>query len=126
MLNTIGLVAVGGAIGAVARYSMVLWATRMFGAGFPVGTMLVNIMGSFVMGMVAVVFLHKAHHPVITPLVMTGILGGFTTFSAFSLDALALFEKGKIASAGFYVFGSVGLSIIALFLGLICARSIWA
>lgn len=125
MLNTFGLVALGGAIGAMLRYGVVLSAARIMGAGFPMGTMIVNVLGSFIMGIAAVLLMQRGQTNTLVPFVMVGILGGFTTFSAFSLDAMILLEKGKMAAAATYVFGSVGLSIGALFLGFFFARSIW-
>lgn len=126
MLNTIGLVALGGAIGATLRFCVVSAAFRLFGEGLPLGTMAVNIAGSFLMGIAAIALLERGHGATLVPFVMIGILGGFTTFSAFSMDAIALFEKGRLAMAAFYIFGSMGLSITALFLGLYIARSIWS
>ncbi len=125
MLNTFGLVALGGAIGAMLRYSVVFSAARFMGAGFPMGTMIVNVAGSFIMGIAAVLLMQRGQDNALVPFIMVGILGGFTTFSSFSLDAMILLEKGKMAAAATYVFGSVGLSIGALFLGFIFARSIW-
>jgi len=125
MLNTFGLVAVGGAIGAMLRYSVYLSSARILGANFPFGTMIVNVAGSFLMGIVAVVLMQRGQAGLLAPFLMIGVLGGFTTFSAFSLDTLVLMEKGKLALASAYVFGSVGLSILALFTGLLLARSIW-
>ena len=126
MLNTLGLVAAGGAIGASLRYCVFLYSARVFGAGFPIGTMIVNIAGSFLMGIAAVVLLQRGQSTAFVPFLMAGVLGGFTTFSAFSMDALALIEKGRMTAAATYVFGSVGLSILAFFVGLILARGIWA
>jgi fluoride exporter len=125
MFNTIGLVALGGAIGALLRYGVASAIFRIIGPGFPLGILTVNVTGSFLMGIAAIALLERGHGATLVPFVMVGILGGFTTFSAFSLDAIALFEKGKLAMAAVYVFGSVGLSIMALFLGLFIARSIW-
>ncbi len=125
MLNTFGLVAVGGAIGAMLRYSVYLSSVRILGASFPFGTMIVNVAGSFLMGIAAVVLMQRGQAGLLAPFLMIGVLGGFTTFSAFSLDTLVLIEKGKLALASVYVFGSVGLSILALFTGLLLARSIW-
>ena len=125
MVNTFGLVAVGGAIGAMLRYCVYLSSVRLLGAGFPFGTMIVNVAGSFLMGIAAVILMQRGQAAALAPFLMVGVLGGFTTFSAFSLDTLALIEKGKLALASAYVFGSVGLSILALFLGLFLTRSIW-
>lgn len=124
---TLVSVALGGAIGASLRYAVGGWTLRAFGPGFPVGTMTVNVVGSFVMGLAAVAMLHRFPESWgrWAPFVMTGLLGGFTTFSAFSLDALTLFERGRIPAAAIYVAGSVVLSIGALFAGLMLGRSIW-
>jgi len=107
-------VAIGGAIGAVLRYSIGL------AIAFPYGTIAVNVLGSFLMGLAFVLLGSRAG----APFVMAGILGGFTTFSAFSLDALKLFEAGRIAAAGGYVIASVVLSILALCFGIALARAI--
>ncbi|WGW05252.1 fluoride efflux transporter CrcB [Tropicibacter oceani] len=116
-------VALGGALGASARYLTGLTAARLLGKGFPWGTLIVNIAGSFAMGVLVVLLAHLGGNR-FAPLLMTGLLGGFTTFSAFSLDAVTLYERGEIAAAGGYVAGSVILSIAALFAGLFIARSI--
>jgi len=124
---TVLSVALGGAIGASLRYGVGAWTLRLFGPGFPVGTMVVNVLGSLVMGVVAVAMLHRfpGTWGAYAPFVMTGVLGGFTTFSAFSLDALNLIESGRMTNAIFYVAGSVALSIGALFVGLTLGRTIW-
>ncbi|MBS0125636.1 fluoride efflux transporter CrcB [Thetidibacter halocola] len=116
-------VALGGAIGASARYLTGIAAARLLGKGFPWGTLIVNIAGSFLMG-VLVIALLQFNGNRYAPLLMTGILGGFTTFSAFSLDAVTLYERGQIGLAATYVAGSVILSIGALFAGLSLARSL--
>lgn len=115
-------VALGGAVGAVCRYATGLGAARLLGKGFPWGTLIVNLAGSFAMGVLVVVLLHLSANR-FAPLLMTGFLGGFTTFSAFSLDAVTLYERGQITLAAGYVAGSVFLSIAALFAGLALARS---
>jgi len=124
---TVLSVALGGAIGASLRYGVGAWAMRAFGPGFPVGTMLVNVLGSLVMGVAAVALIHRfpGAWGAYAPFVMTGVLGGFTTFSAFSLDALNLIEGGRIGHAVLYVGGSVVLSILALFGGLMLGRAVW-
>ena len=116
-------VALGGAIGAVLRYGSVKTATGIFGTGFPYGTLFVNIGGSLVMGVLTVVLLGKLDGRY-APLLMTGVLGGFTTFSAFSLDAVTLIEKGRITAAGIYMGGSVALAMIALVAGMSIAKAI--
>lgn len=117
------LVGLGGGIGAMGRYLAAAWIGRLAGAGF-MGTMFVNVVGSFLMGVLAVILLERAGSTSrFAPLLITGVLGGFTTFSAFSLDALYLIERGRTGMAAFYIAGSAGLSIAALFAGLALARS---
>lgn len=115
-------VALGGALGASARYMTGIATARLLGKGFPWGTLTVNIVGSFLMGVLVVALLHLSANR-FAPLLMTGVLGGFTTFSAFSLDAITLYERGQGALAAAYVAGSVILSLAALFAGLTLARS---
>ena len=95
------------------------------GPGFPLAVMTVNIMGSFAMGLF-VVYAAQRGMAYLSPLVMTGLLGGFTTFSAFSLEAVSLFERGSMGQALGYVTLSVVLSIGGLMVGLMIARGIWA
>ena len=115
-------VGIGGALGAMARYGVGLAATRAFGYGFPVGVLSVNIVGSFLMG-IFVVLAAERGLSAWSPFVAAGVLGGFTTFSAFSLEAVTLYERGEIAQAALYVVLSVTLSICGLVLGLMVARS---
>lgn len=122
MWATLLQVALGGALGAVARYLTGAAAIRLLGPGFPWGTLAVNVLGSFLMG-VLVVVLAQLSATRLAPFLMTGILGGFTTFSAFSLDALTLWERGQGTLAALYVAASVGLSLAAIAAGLLAARS---
>jgi len=124
MLTALFPVALGGAIGASLRYLVGVMALRLAGPGFPYATMAVNIAGSFAMGAIAVTLARKGGHAAWAPFVMTGVLGGFTTFSAFSLDALTLYERGQIGAAAGYVVGSVVLSLGALVLGMAVARGV--
>lgn len=121
MFSTLLSVALGGAIGASLRYLTNVGTTRAFGAGFPYGTLAVNILGSFVMGVIVVALARKGGNAY-APFLMTGVLGGFTTFSAFSLDALTLFERGETGVAGLYVGLSVTLSLAAIAVGVLLAR----
>ncbi|MHA6347539.1 fluoride efflux transporter CrcB [Roseivivax sp. CAU 1761] len=121
MSLTLLQVALGGALGATARHLTGLAALRLAGPGFPWGTLTVNVAGSFLMGLLAVALTHWGAAR-LSPLLLTGILGGFTTFSAFSLDALTLWERGAAGQAALYVAGSVALSLAALALGLAAAR----
>jgi CrcB protein len=123
MFLTLSQVALGGAIGASLRYLTNVGALRLFGQGFPMGTLFVNVLGSFVMG-VLVVVLAKKGGTHLAPLLMTGILGGYTTFSAFSLDALTLWERGQHSLAFGYVAASVILSLAAIAAGLFVARNL--
>lgn len=115
-------VALGGAIGAVARFLVVTGAARAFGTGFPLGTLAVNVVGSLAMGLLAAVLLGPKGASPAAPFVITGLLGGFTTFSAFSLDALRLLEDGRIGSAALYVVLSVVLSLGGCAVGLMMMR----
>ena len=121
---TILWVALGGAIGSAFRYLTVLAAMRLFGTGFPWGTAIVNVLGSFAMGILAVILLEKAGNARFLPFLLPGVLGGFTTFSAFSLDTVRLVENGQTVSAVYYVAGSVALSVAALMIGMGIARSL--
>ena len=123
MMTTLLQVALGGALGASGRYLTGVAASRLMGLGFPWGTLTVNIVGSFVMGMIVVVLGHYSANR-FAPFLMAGVLGGFTTFSAFSLDAVTLWERGQVVTAAVYVGASVLLSLGAIILGLIFARSI--
>jgi CrcB protein len=121
----LALVAVGGAIGASLRHLCNLAALRLLGPAFPWGTLAVNIVGSFAMGIVVAVLARRfgGVSNELRLFLATGILGGFTTFSAFSLDAAALWERGEGLHALAYVLASVAGAILALFLGLWLARS---
>lgn len=121
MIFTLLQIALGGALGAVARFLAVLAAGRLLGAGFPFGTALVNVLGSFAIGGLAV-WLSGGKAGAASPLLITGFLGGFTTFSAFSLDALRLWEAGEGLMAAWYVLGSVILSLGAVWIGAVLAR----
>lgn len=126
MLTTLFLVALGGALGAGLRHLAGVAMLRLFGNGdFPTAILSVNVVGSFLMGVFVVAAAHRGMTHM-SPFVMTGVLGGFTTFSAFSLETVTLIERGQIGSAGLYVILSVGLSVGALALGLLAARSVFA
>lgn len=118
------LVAAGGAFGSVLRYLVGLWTVRLFGPFFPWGTLLVNITGSFLIGVIADVLARKTGAPPELRLfAITGVLGGYTTFSAFSLDAVSLFERGEAVTAAVYVGASIVLSLAAVFAGLALMRT---
>ena len=123
MLSHLLQVALGGALGASARYLVGLGTLRLIGPGFPWGTLTVNVVGSFAMGLLVVV-LAEVWGNRFAPLLMTGLLGGFTTFSAFSLDAVALWERGETALAATYVGASVIMALAALMAGMSLGRGI--
>ena len=109
----------GAGIGGAIRHGVNLASVRLFGFGFPFGTIIVNIAGSLLMGLLAGYFAFRTGVPQHMRLFLTtGILGGFTTFSAFSLDAALLMERHAYWSATAYILGSVFLSLVALFAGL--------
>ena len=117
MIWTVFQVALGGAIGSVLRYLTVAAFTA------PFATFLVNVVGCFFMGILSVSLANRAQ---VSPLLMTGILGGFTTFSAFSLDTLKLWQSGQPISALAYIGGTVVLSLTAVALGAALARGAFA
>ncbi len=110
-------VALGGGIGAAARYGVNIGATRFLGMAFPYGTLIINILGSLAMGLVIGAFATRETDPALKLFLTTGILGGFTTFSAFSLETVMLYER-KPVLAVLYVAASVFLSIGACIVGL--------
>lgn len=126
MISSVSLVALGGAIGASLRYLSGVGILRMFGhSDFPIAIITVNVIGSFLMGVFVVAAAYKGLTH-LSPLVMTGLLGGFTTFSAFSLETMTLIERGDHGQAALYILLSVGLSVGALALGLMLARGVFA
>lgn len=114
---TVFYVAIGGALGAVLRY------LTLVAVGFPIGTLVVNVAGSIFMG-IAFVLLTQKGLDRMAVFVMTGILGGFTTFSAFSLDAYRLYERGDLGLAAMYVLASVVLAVVGLVAGIALARGL--
>ena len=124
-MNAFLLVGIGGAIGSMARYGGGVLAGRLWPMSFPLATMLVNISGSLIMGLF-IGFLART-----TPawqadarlFFAVGVLGGFTTLSSFSLDTFTLIERGEIGQATIYVLGSIVVSVLALFVGLLIMRA---
>lgn len=120
MWGNILLVALGGAAGSVARYLTVLAGARLV-PNFPAGVMVANIAGSFLIGVLFVTL--SGPRAALSPLLIAGFLGGYTTFSTFSLDALRLWEAGQAGAAAVYVLGSVVLSLGAVLAGVAVARA---
>lgn len=119
------LVALGGAIGASFRHLVNMASLRLLGPGFPWGTMAINVAGALAMGVFIELLARRFNASnELRVFVATGILGGFTTFSAFSLDFAVLWERGAVYSALAYAIASVVGSILALFLGLWLARTV--
>lgn len=119
------IVAAGGALGAMARYGVGLWVFRLSpGAVWPWGTLTVNVVGGLLMGLLVgwLAFRGVAHGGSVRLFAAVGLLGGFTTFSAFSLETALMIERRQFALAGGYVAASVALSVLALFIGLMVAR----
>jgi fluoride exporter len=117
------IVFLGGGIGSMLRHGVNLATARWFGTGFPYGTLTVNITGSLAMGLFAAWFAFKGDATQHWRLFFTtGILGGYTTFSAFSLDVALLYERGEIGLAALYVLASAAISIAGLFMGLYLVR----
>ena len=120
-------VALGGAVGASARYLVGTYATTWFGVGTPWSTFSVNVLGSFFLGVfVALAALVWSPSEQLRAFVVVGLLGGFTTFSTFSLDVMLLAERGRLEMAAIYAVASVVLSIGALFAGLRLMRWVLA
>ncbi len=111
-------VATGSALGGVLRFLMVPWAQRYFASGFPGGTLVVNVVGSLAIGLILRL---AGEQGMISPearvFLTVGVCGGFTTFSAFSLDFAQLVERGALATAAAYLLGSVALAILGFFIG---------
>ena len=116
------IVALGGGVGAAARHGLGQLSARAFGPGFPVGTMSANVLGGLLMGVLVGWLARSGAGEGARLLLGVGLLGGFTTFSAFSLDAVQMIQRGQAGLAALYVGGSVVLSIAALALGLVLSR----
>ena len=117
------IVAFGSALGGALRHGVNVASARLLGMEWPYGTFLVNIFGSFLLGLLAAYFAFKGDAPQAWRLFLTtGVLGGFTTFSAFSLDVALLYERGQLGTAVLYAGSSVLVSVAALFTGLAIVR----
>ena len=117
-------VAVGGAVGSMCRYLTMNWVSSFTSKEFPYGTLAVNILGSFLLGLLIaflVTILPRGRE--LHALIAVGFLGGFTTFSAFSMDVYLLMEKGQMMAAATYIILSVTVSVLALFFGMWCFRA---
>lgn len=123
MVNVL-LVAIGGALGAAARYLAGLWIVARLGAGFPWGTFFVNVTGSFLIGIV-LVLVERGTLPTEARLFLAvGILGGYTTFSSFSYETLQLLNGGNVGPVLLNAFGQLFIGLLAVYLGVIFARAL--
>lgn len=124
-MNAILAIALGGAFGALCRHGVNIGAVRLMGHGFPYGTLSVNILGSFLMGLLIAVFAqYWQPSESLRVFLITGFLGAFTTFSTFSLDVVTLWERQAYLHGALYLSGSVILSIGALFAGLALVKMV--
>lgn len=124
-MGVIAAVGIGGGIGALIRYFVAGWVQPSWWPGFPFGIFVVNISGGLVMGLItALAALKLQMTPEVRAFLTTGILGGYTTFSTFSLDSALLIERGAYAQAAAYVVGSTLLSILAIFIGFWTVRAL--
>jgi CrcB protein len=118
-------VAAGGAIGSAARYLVGIWSGKMFGMNFPWGTLIINVTGSFLIGLFVGSFATKWNLPQAVRIFLTvGICGGYITFSTFSLDSFYLMQRGEAVAAGAYMIGSVVLSVGALIAAMLVIRAL--
>ena len=122
-MNTYIAIAIGGAFGAISRYWVSESMEKVNGTGFPLGTFTVNLLGSFLIGVLFIVFAEKLEiAQQWKSLLIVGFLGAMTTFSAFSLDTLLLFQQGHYNTALFYIFSSVTACLIAAYAGIQITR----
>jgi CrcB protein len=123
-VKLIGWIAAGGAVGAVARYAVMIVAAQLWGAAFPWGTLTVNVVGSFILGALVEIFaLVWSPGEGVRAFLVVGMLGAFTTFSTFSLDVVTLYERGALAATAAYIIASIVFSVGALFAGLWVVRT---
>jgi CrcB protein len=122
-MNNLLAIALGGSLGALARYGVDALVATLLGRGFPYGTLLINVTGSFAIGIMYVLIIeHMEMHPIWRHVLIVGFLGAYTTFSTFSLESVRLLEQGQMLSAGLYVLSSVAICLCATWLGLVVAR----
>lgn len=126
-MKTLLFVALGGALGASCRYGVGVAATHLGSGQFPWGTFTVNVAGSFILGVLAAAMTFSwSPSPEMRAFLVVGVLGGFTTFSAYSLEVILLIERDRLALAGVFMLGTVALSVAGLFAGLRLTRMVLA
>lgn len=127
MINTIAAIAAGGALGALMRYGAYVASLKFLGENFPWGTLLINILGCFLMGIAVSVFASIWTPPeALRGFLIAGVLSSFTTFSAFSLDVIELLEREQYLYMSLYYLGSVTLSVLAILLAVMLVRGLAA
>lgn len=125
-MGHITAIMLGGALGALSRFAVAQLAIGLLGKGFPYGTLIVNVVGSLLMGFLSVYFLTKTNlDPMLRMAILVGFLGAFTTFSTFSMDTLILLESGAVAKGLLNIAANVCLSLLALWVGMLIARSVF-
>jgi CrcB protein len=125
-MNLVLFIAAGGAIGAVGRYAVMTAVSHLLGAGYPYGTIMVNLIGSFVLGgLVESLKYFSAISNEMHVFLIVGVLGSFTTFSTFSMDVVVLMQRNEMFAAGLYILGSIVVSIGGLFLAMILFRQLF-
>lgn len=123
-MNMLIAIALGGAVGSLARHGLTVYCEHLLGGDFPYGIFLANVAGSFAIGVVFVILVERSFLPdVLRPFLMVGFLGAFTTFSTFSLQAIGLLQDGRLMAAAVYILGSVLLSLVAAWIGLTATRA---
>jgi CrcB protein len=124
-MNQILAIAAGGAVGSVLRFGMSTWVHYFVGRSFPYGTLIVNVIGSLAMGTLYVLFLERlSSDPIVRAGVLVGLLGGFTTFSTFSMETVALMEQGAWIKSIMNILGSLVLCITATWAGVLLGRQL--
>lgn len=118
-------IAIGGALGSMLRFAAVSYITPMFSLRFPMGTFAVNILGSFLIGVAYVILVEKTASVEWRLFFITGVLGGFTTFSAFSLEILQLWQSGHMVNALAYALSSVALGLVMAFIGMALTQKLF-
>ena len=125
-MNLVLFIAVGGAIGAVGRYAVMTAVSHLLGAGYPYGTIMVNLIGSFVLGgLVESLKYFSVISNELQVFLIVVVLGSFTTFSTFSMDVVVLMQRNEMFAAGLYILGSIVVSIGGLFLAMILFRQLF-
>lgn len=124
-MNQVVAIGIGGALGSMARFGLSTWIYALLGRNFPYGTFVVNVLGCLAMGILFVLFTDRfADSSVLRAGVLIGVLGGFTTFSSFSIETFNLFEQGEAAKAGLYILGSLALCVTSTWLGVLIGRQL--